>query len=64
MDIEEARVLHSDNGGVHQTVIYSWESVRLLNLRPRGHYRGTLVQLLIVNVARCAPICPGSHIPA
>jgi hypothetical protein len=33
------------------SVIYSWESVRLLNLRPRGHYRGTLVQLLIVNVA-------------
>ncbi|CAG8906477.1 unnamed protein product [Penicillium egyptiacum] len=33
------------------SIIYSWESVRLLNLRPRGHYRGTLVQLLIVNVA-------------
>ncbi|KAF7529278.1 hypothetical protein PCG10_007988 [Penicillium crustosum] len=33
------------------SVIYSWEAVRLLNLRPRGHYRGTLVQLLIVNVA-------------
>ncbi|KAK4865072.1 hypothetical protein LT330_001695 [Penicillium expansum] len=32
------------------SVIYSWEAVRLLNLRPRGHYRGTLVQLLIVNV--------------
>jgi hypothetical protein len=25
--------------------------VRLLNLRPRGQYRGTLVQLLIVNLA-------------
>ncbi|KAJ5972113.1 uncharacterized protein N7479_002031 [Penicillium vulpinum] len=33
------------------SIIYSWEAVRLLNLRPRGHYRGTLVQLLIVNVA-------------
>ena len=33
------------------SVIYSWEAVRLLNLRPRGHYRGTLVQLLIVNLA-------------
>ncbi|KAJ5779545.1 hypothetical protein N7457_007265 [Penicillium paradoxum] len=32
------------------SLIYSWEAVRLLNLRPRGHYRGTLVQLLIVNV--------------
>ncbi|KAJ5206101.1 hypothetical protein N7491_003280 [Penicillium cf. griseofulvum] len=32
------------------SVIYSWEAVRLLNLRPRGRYRGTLVQLLIVNV--------------
>ncbi|CDM36897.1 hypothetical protein DTO013E5_3002 [Penicillium roqueforti] len=32
------------------SIIYSWEAVRLLNLRPRGHYRGTLVQLLIVNV--------------
>ncbi|KAJ6126887.1 hypothetical protein N7523_002499 [Penicillium sp. IBT 18751x] len=31
--------------------IYSYEAVRLLNLRPRGHYRGTLVQLLIVNLA-------------
>ncbi|CAI7568596.1 unnamed protein product [Penicillium glandicola] len=33
------------------SVIYSWEAVRLLNLRPRGQYRGTLVQLLIVNIA-------------
>jgi hypothetical protein len=33
------------------SAIYSWEAVRLLNLRPRGHYRGTLVQLLIVNLA-------------
>ncbi|CAG8189839.1 unnamed protein product [Penicillium olsonii] len=32
------------------SVIYAWEGVRLLNLRPRGHYRGTLVQLLIVNI--------------
>ncbi|KAJ5297708.1 hypothetical protein PENANT_c005G04742 [Penicillium antarcticum] len=32
------------------SIIYSWEAVRLLNLRPRGHYRGTLVQLLIVNI--------------
>lgn len=31
--------------------IYAYEAVRLLNLRPRGHYRGTLVQLLIVNLA-------------
>lgn len=33
------------------SIIYSWEAVRLLKLRPRGHYRGTLVQLLIVNLA-------------
>lgn len=33
------------------SVIYSWEAVRLLKLRPRGRYRGTLVQLLIVNLA-------------
>lgn len=33
------------------SAIYSYEAVRLLNLRPRGHYRGTLVQLLIVNLA-------------
>ncbi|KAJ5168220.1 uncharacterized protein N7482_003814 [Penicillium canariense] len=33
------------------SAIYSWEAVRLLNLRPRGHYRGTLVQLLVVNLA-------------
>lgn len=33
------------------SAIYSWEAVRLLNLRPRGHYRGTLLQLLIVNLA-------------
>jgi hypothetical protein len=33
------------------SIIYAWEGVRLLNLRPRGHYRGTLVQLLIVNIA-------------
>lgn len=32
------------------SIIYAWEGVRLLNLRPRGHYRGTLVQLLIVNI--------------
>ncbi|KAJ6149300.1 hypothetical protein N7471_000499 [Penicillium samsonianum] len=32
------------------SIIYSWEAVRLLNLRPRAQYRGTLVQLLIVNV--------------
>jgi hypothetical protein len=32
------------------SAIYSWEAVRLLNLRPRGHYRGTLLQLLIVNL--------------
>ncbi|KAJ5125536.1 hypothetical protein N7448_004856 [Penicillium atrosanguineum] len=33
------------------SAVYSYEAVRLLNLRPRGHYRGTLVQLLIVNLA-------------
>ncbi|KAJ5169616.1 uncharacterized protein N7500_002399 [Penicillium coprophilum] len=33
------------------SIIYSWEAVRLLNLRPRGRFRGTLVQLLIVNIA-------------
>lgn len=33
------------------SVIYSWEAVRLLKLRPRGHYRGTLIQLLVVNLA-------------
>ncbi|EPS33623.1 hypothetical protein PDE_08585 [Penicillium oxalicum 114-2] len=33
------------------STIYSYEAVRLLNLRPRGHYRGTLLQLLIVNLA-------------
>lgn len=33
------------------SIIYSIEAIRLLNLRPRGHYRGTLVQLLIVNLA-------------
>jgi len=33
------------------SLIYSWEAVRLLNLRPRGNYRGTLVQLLVVNLA-------------
>lgn len=33
------------------SVIYSWEAVRLLKLRPRDHYRGTLVQLLVVNLA-------------
>ncbi|KAJ5138566.1 uncharacterized protein N7515_003414 [Penicillium bovifimosum] len=32
------------------SVIYAWEAARLLSLRPRGHYRGTLVQLIIVNV--------------
>ncbi|KAJ5722198.1 hypothetical protein N7488_000233 [Penicillium malachiteum] len=31
------------------SMIYSIEAVRLLNLRPRGHYRGILVQLLVVN---------------
>ncbi|KAJ5934899.1 hypothetical protein N7466_004446 [Penicillium verhagenii] len=30
--------------------IYSYEAVRLLHLRPRGHYRGILVQLLVVNL--------------
>ncbi|KAJ5570073.1 uncharacterized protein N7459_009503 [Penicillium hispanicum] len=33
------------------SLIYSWEAVRLLNLRPRDHYRATLVQLLVVNLA-------------
>ncbi|KAJ5183560.1 hypothetical protein N7492_001176 [Penicillium capsulatum] len=33
------------------SMIYSREAVRLLNLRPRGHYRSTLVQLLVVNLA-------------
>ncbi|KAJ5496106.1 hypothetical protein N7539_001222 [Penicillium diatomitis] len=33
------------------SALYSYEAVRLLNLRPRGHYRGTLLQLLIVNLA-------------
>ena len=33
------------------SVIYAWEAVRLLNLRPRGHYGGILVQLLVVNVS-------------
>lgn len=32
------------------SVIYSLEAVRLLKLRPRGHYRGILVQLLVVNL--------------
>jgi hypothetical protein len=32
------------------SMIYSYEAVRLLNLRPRGQYRGILVQLLIVNI--------------
>ncbi|KAJ6004383.1 hypothetical protein N7499_000448 [Penicillium canescens] len=32
------------------SIIYSYEAVRLLNLRPRSQYRGTLVQLLIVNI--------------
>jgi hypothetical protein len=32
------------------SAIYSWEAVRLLNLRPRGHYKGTLIQLLVVNM--------------
>ncbi|KAJ5899011.1 hypothetical protein N7495_003755 [Penicillium taxi] len=32
------------------SLIYSWEAVRLLNLRPRGHYRSTLIQLLVVNL--------------
>lgn len=31
--------------------IYSWEAVRLLNIRPRDHYRRTLVQVLVVNLA-------------
>ncbi|KAJ5637965.1 hypothetical protein N7490_007844 [Penicillium lividum] len=31
--------------------IYSLEAVRLLNLRPRGHYRGILIQLLVVNLS-------------
>ncbi|KAJ5086695.1 hypothetical protein NUU61_008002 [Penicillium alfredii] len=33
------------------SLIYSWEAVRMLNLRPRGHYKSTLIQLLIVNLA-------------
>ncbi|KAJ5631080.1 uncharacterized protein N7484_011180 [Penicillium longicatenatum] len=33
------------------SAIYSLEAVRLLKLRPRGHYRGILVQLLVVNLA-------------
>lgn len=33
------------------SIIYSMEAVRLLNLRPRGHYRGILVQLLVVNLS-------------
>ncbi|KAJ5089415.1 hypothetical protein N7532_008099 [Penicillium argentinense] len=33
------------------SIIYSWEAVRLLNLRPRAHFRSTLVQLLVVNLA-------------
>lgn len=34
------------------SVIYAWEAVRLLNLRPRGgHYGGILVQLLVVNLS-------------
>jgi len=36
------------------SAIYSYEAVRLLNLRPRGHYRGTLLQLLFVNLAMIA----------
>ncbi|KAJ5544820.1 hypothetical protein N7535_006792 [Penicillium sp. DV-2018c] len=32
------------------SVIYAWEAVRLLNLRTSGQNRGTLVQLIIVNV--------------
>ncbi|KAJ5281197.1 hypothetical protein N7478_006569 [Penicillium angulare] len=32
------------------SVIYSMEAVRMLQLRPRGHYRGILVQLLVVNI--------------
>lgn len=33
------------------SLIYSREAIRLLSLRPRGHYRGILVQLLVVNLA-------------
>lgn len=33
------------------SLIYSREAIRLLGLRPRAHYRGTLVQLLVVNLA-------------
>ncbi|RMJ28448.1 hypothetical protein PHISP_00663 [Aspergillus sp. HF37] len=33
------------------SAIYAWEAVRLLSLVPGGHYRGILVQLLIVNLA-------------
>lgn len=33
------------------SAIYAWESVRLLNHIPGGHYRGILVQLLVVNLA-------------
>ncbi|KAB8077322.1 hypothetical protein BDV29DRAFT_153873 [Aspergillus leporis] len=32
------------------SMIYAWESVRLLNLRPRDHYRSILVQLLVINL--------------
>ncbi|CAL5874593.1 uncharacterized protein PFLUO_LOCUS8890 [Penicillium psychrofluorescens] len=32
------------------SAIYSWEAVRLLNLRPRGDYKGILIQLLVVNM--------------
>lgn len=32
------------------SVIYSWEAIRLLKLRPRDHYHGVLVQLLVINL--------------
>lgn len=33
------------------SAIYSWEAARLLRLRPRDHYHGILVQLLVINLA-------------
>jgi hypothetical protein len=33
------------------STIYSWEAARLLRMRPRDHYHGILVQLLVINLA-------------
>lgn len=33
------------------SLIYSWEAVRMLKLRPRAHFRSILVQLLVINLA-------------